>query len=59
MSSAIKDDMPRKTAPKQDDPEQVKRFIKAAREIGVDEGLGAFEKALKKVVPPKKPVTRG
>jgi hypothetical protein len=46
--------MARKSAPKQDDPEQVKRFVKAAREIGVDESPGAFEKALEKVVPPKK-----
>lgn len=49
--------MPRKSAPKQDDPKQVKRFIKTAREIGVDESRGAFEKGLKKVVPPKKPRT--
>jgi hypothetical protein len=45
--------MPRKPAPKPDDPEQVKRFIKTAREIGLDESPGAFEKALKKVAPPK------
>ena len=46
--------MVRKSTLKQDDPEQVKRFIKTAREIGVDESPGAFEKALKKVAPPKK-----
>ena len=45
--------MTRKTTIKQDDPEQVKRFIKTAREIGVDESPGAFEKGLKKVVSPK------
>lgn len=44
--------MPRKSAQKQDDPEQVKRFVKTAREIGVDESPGAFQKGLKKVVPP-------
>lgn len=48
--------MKRKLAPKQDDPEQVKRFVKTARELGVDESPGAFEKGLKKVVPPKKPM---
>jgi hypothetical protein len=47
--------MARKPAPKPDDPAQVKRFIKMAREIGVDETDGAFEKALKKVVAPKPP----
>lgn len=47
--------MPRKSAPKQDDPEQAKRFAAMARELGVDQRSGAFEKALGKVIPkPKK-----
>jgi len=46
--------MARKPAPKPDDPEQVKRFIEMAKAIEVDESEGAFENALKKVVPPKK-----
>jgi len=41
--------MPRKPAPKPDDPEQSKRFIAMAREIGVDESEGAFERALMSV----------
>jgi hypothetical protein len=45
--------MTRKTAPKPDDPEQAKRFVAMARELGVDESGGAFEKAFKKVVPAK------
>lgn len=47
--------MPRKAAPKPDDPEQVKRFIETAKAVEVDQSEGAFEKALKKVVPQKKP----
>lgn len=50
--------MPRKPKPKPDDPEQSKRFIEMAREIGVDESEGAFERALKKVARPKKPTIR-
>lgn len=45
--------MTRKPAPKPDDPKQVKRFIETAKALEVDQSLGAFEKALKKVVPPK------
>jgi hypothetical protein len=37
---------------KPDDPEQSKRFIDMAREVGVDERADAFEKAFKKVVTP-------
>jgi hypothetical protein len=47
---------PRTPRPKPDDPAQAKRFAKMARELGVDESPGAFEKGLKKVV--KKPVQR-
>jgi hypothetical protein len=43
--------MPRKPAPKPDDPEQSKRFIETAREIGTDEDPEAFERAFKKVIP--------
>lgn len=41
--------MAKKSAPKQDDPKQAKRFIEAAKEIGVDEDPKAFDKAFKKV----------
>jgi len=41
-----------------DDPEQSKRFIDMAREVGADEsaeGRRAFERALDKVIPHKEP----
>ena len=41
-----------KPKPKQDDKEQSKRFIERAREIEADESDEAFERALKKIVPP-------
>ena len=53
--------MPRKPAPKPDDPEQSKRFIETARELEADESGKAFERAIKKIVPsswqkaPKRP----
>jgi hypothetical protein len=34
--------------------EQYERFRQAARELGTDESEEAFERAFKKVVPPKK-----
>ncbi len=49
--------MTSKTKAKAKDKEQSKRFIKKAREIEADESSGAFERAFKKIVPPK-PVTR-
>jgi hypothetical protein len=43
--------MPRKPKPPPpDDPEQSKRFIKAARELGTDETGEAFERAFKRVI---------
>jgi hypothetical protein len=39
-----------KPKPKLDDPEQSKRFIKTAEEIGAKEDPDIFEKAFKKVV---------
>lgn len=45
--------MPRKQT-KPDSEAQKKRFIEKAREIGADESEEAFEKAFKKVVPPKR-----
>jgi hypothetical protein len=44
---------PRKTH-KQDNPEQSKRFIDMAREVGVDETSSAFDSAFGKVVRPLK-----
>jgi hypothetical protein len=38
-------------APKPDDPEQSKRFVEAAREIGADETGEAFRRAFEKIVP--------
>jgi len=42
--------MPRKPKPPRDNPEQSKRFIEAAREIGTDESPEEFERAFEKVV---------
>ena len=49
--------MQQKPKPTPDDPEQSKRFIDMAREIGADEtetGRKAFEHAFNKVIPRKK-----
>ena len=42
-----------KPKPEPDDKEQSKRFIEKARELGADESGEEFERALKKIVPPK------
>jgi hypothetical protein len=41
--------MPRNAKPKPDDPAQSKRFIEAAKAVGVDEDPKAFERAFKAV----------
>ncbi len=46
-------DMPAKKPPAQGEKPQKERFIEAAQEAGVSEE--AFEQALGKVAPPKKP----
>lgn len=45
--------MARKPAPKPDDPEQSKRFIETAEEVGADTDDEALERAFKKIVPSK------
>jgi len=45
--------MPRKPAPKPDDPAQYKRFLEAAREAGADETEEGADRAFKKVTTPK------
>ena len=51
--------MSKKPAPKRalepDDPDQSKRFIDTAKEIGADENSKAFEKALAKIVTVRPP----
>jgi hypothetical protein len=42
------------TKRKRADPKQSARFIETAKEIGVDETPGAFEKAFRRVVSKKK-----
>ena len=47
-----------KTSPKTrnrktDDKDQYERFRQSARELGTDESEEAFERAFKKIVPPK------
>jgi hypothetical protein len=51
--------MARRPKPKPDDPEQSKRFIKAAREFGTDETGHAFDRVFKKIVPPKRSPPKG
>ncbi len=48
--------MPRKASPKPDDPEQSKRFLQIAEEVGADTDDKALERAFKKITenPPKK-----
>jgi hypothetical protein len=46
--------MPRKPKSPPDDPEQSKRFIDMARELGADATKEEFERAFKKVARPKK-----
>jgi hypothetical protein len=41
--------MPRKPKPPHDDPEQSKRFIDMAREIGADANKEEFDRALKRL----------
>lgn len=38
-----------KRTPKSDDPEQSKRFIDTAKEVGADEDADALERAFKKI----------
>jgi hypothetical protein len=46
--------MSRKPAPKPDDPEQSKRFIETAEEVGADTDDEALERAFKKILPEKR-----
>jgi hypothetical protein len=44
---------PKRKNPKQDDPEQSKRFVETARQIEADETGEAFRRAFEKIVPVK------
>lgn len=46
--------MSSKTKPKEDDPEQSKRFIEAAKAAEADETEEGADKAFKKIVPVKR-----
>ena len=46
--------MPAKKPPAEDEKPQRERFIEAAREAGVDETGEEFEKAFRKIAPPKR-----
>ena len=43
--------MTKKPRPKQDDPEQSKRFVETAKDVGAATDSAAFEAAFKKVAP--------
>jgi hypothetical protein len=49
--------MPARKDRKQSNKEQSERFKETARHIGVDESGKTFERAFKKLVPPKRPRT--
>jgi hypothetical protein len=44
--------------PEPDNPEQFKRFIDMAREVGVDERPDAIDRAFERVVQPKRPLDK-
>jgi hypothetical protein len=50
--------MPKRKEPELDPKEQFKRFVETAHDHGVDESGKVFERAFKKVVPPKKAPTK-
>jgi hypothetical protein len=59
MAAKSKARRPKKAAKKKmTKAEQSERFIKTAREIGVDESGGEFDTALRKIVPPKPAVAQ-
>ena len=45
--------MPKTKPPNPSEKPQRERFIEAAREVGVDESGEEFERAFKRIVPPK------
>jgi hypothetical protein len=47
--------MPKRKEPELDPKEQFKRFVETAREHELDESGKDLERAIRKVVPPKKP----
>jgi cell fate (sporulation/competence/biofilm development) regulator YlbF (YheA/YmcA/DUF963 family) len=51
--------MAKKEPPKKSrDPEEYKRFLETAKQVGADESAQAFDRAFKKVVPSAKPTKR-
>jgi hypothetical protein len=38
-----------------DDPEQSKRFVEAAKELGIEEAGEAYDRALGRILPPRTP----
>jgi hypothetical protein len=52
------DNMPKPKPPPPDNPEQFKRFIKTAREVGADESQDAVDRAFNKVLRPNKKLPR-
>jgi hypothetical protein len=43
---------------KSNDPEEYKRFLETAKKVEVEESPEAFDRAFKKVSPPRKPQKR-
>jgi hypothetical protein len=55
MPRKPKPNLARPKAARKRDPKQFERFVETARKIGVDEDPEALDRALKKVVQPKRP----
>ena len=45
--------MARKSNPKPDDPEEYKRFLETAKQVGADKSPEAFDRAFKKIAKAK------
>jgi hypothetical protein len=44
-----------KRVPKTSDKRQYERFVKTARKLGCDESAEAFDRAFRKIIPPRRP----
>lgn len=50
--------MPRKSAPKPDDPEEYKRFLETAKAVEAEKDPKTFDRVFKKLIPKPKPQDR-
>ena len=50
---------PKAVRPEAEGKTQAERFLETAREVGADETGDAFERAMDRIVPPKRPAPKG